>query len=97
MFETAAIKSSRPDADYNIEALLSRIKALEERIAKGNFTVSVVSGKTESVAKKEEPVKYEKTVEEEPKSSAIVENKPYINSVSINELKALEEEILQLV
>ena len=29
IFETAAIKASRPDYDYNIDALLARIKALE--------------------------------------------------------------------
>ncbi len=38
VFETAAIKSSRPDSDYNIDALMSRIKALEENVQKGNFS-----------------------------------------------------------
>ena len=31
LFETAAIKAAKPEADYNIDALLSRIKALEEK------------------------------------------------------------------
>ena len=35
VFETAAIKATRADADYNIDALMSRIKALEEKVEKG--------------------------------------------------------------
>ncbi len=37
VFETACIKASMPSADYNIDALLSRISALEKRLAEGNF------------------------------------------------------------
>lgn len=37
IFETAAIKASRPQEDYNIEALMTRIKILEEKISTGNF------------------------------------------------------------
>ncbi|MBQ9782152.1 MAG: DNA polymerase III subunit gamma/tau, partial [Clostridia bacterium] len=62
IFEAAAIKAARPDADYNIEALMSRIKALEDKVKEG---IKVVSGQPE--IKKEfvsnvEPVKTE-TVE----------------------------------
>lgn len=42
VFETAAIKSARPDADYSIDALLARIKALEDKLEKG---IPVVEGK----------------------------------------------------
>lgn len=35
VFETAAVKSTKPESDYDIEALLSRIKTLEEKIEKG--------------------------------------------------------------
>ena len=38
LFETAVMKASMPQTDYDIEALLSRIAALEEKIAKGDFT-----------------------------------------------------------
>lgn len=34
LFETAAVKASRPAADYNIDALLARIKTLEDTVAK---------------------------------------------------------------
>lgn len=37
VFETAAIKCAKPDADYNIDALMSRIKDLEKKINEGNF------------------------------------------------------------
>ncbi len=43
VFETAAIKSARPQADYNIDALLSRIKTLEDRLDSGNFNVNTVN------------------------------------------------------
>lgn len=36
VFLTACIKASMPSADYNIDALLSRISALEKRLAEGN-------------------------------------------------------------
>lgn len=32
-FETSAVKASKPDSDYNIDALLSRIKTLEDKIS----------------------------------------------------------------
>lgn len=32
IFETATIKASKPDADYNIDALISRISALENKL-----------------------------------------------------------------
>ena len=38
VFLTACIKASMPSADYNIDALLSRISALEKRLAEGNFS-----------------------------------------------------------
>ncbi len=41
VFETAAVKASLPQADYNIDALMARISALEKKIEEGNFTVKV--------------------------------------------------------
>lgn len=38
VFLTACIKASMPSADYNIDALLSRISALEKRLAEGDFS-----------------------------------------------------------
>ena len=43
VFETAAVKATKPETDYNIEALLSRIKTLEDKIEKGEFKVVWVS------------------------------------------------------
>ena len=37
LFETAVLKSSMPEADYDIEALIARISALEEQLKKGVF------------------------------------------------------------
>ncbi|MBO7214702.1 MAG: DNA polymerase III subunit gamma/tau, partial [Clostridia bacterium] len=41
VLETALIKASMPDVDYNIDALLSRIKVLEEKLA--NFELNGVT------------------------------------------------------
>lgn len=37
ILECACIKSSEPEADYNIDALMSRISALEKTLAEGGF------------------------------------------------------------
>ena len=57
VFETASIKASMPQADYDIDALLSRIKTLEDRLEKGNFTLKtpVVAQSKESVEEKVVP------------------------------------------
>ncbi|MBQ3115684.1 MAG: DNA polymerase III subunit gamma/tau [Clostridia bacterium] len=72
VFETAAIKATRPDADYDINALLSRIKTLEEKLEKG---VPVAYQMAEKVIEKKpiEPIK--------------IEQKEKINSVTAEELK----------
>lgn len=38
--ETAVLKSAMPQTDYNIDALISRISALEKKIEEGNFAPS---------------------------------------------------------
>ena len=53
VFETAAVKASLPQTDYNIDALLARISALENKLEKGEFAVKQVADvKTESKAGK---------------------------------------------
>ena len=44
LFETAVVKASKPQTDYDINALMERIKTLEEKVNNGNFSV-----KTEEV------------------------------------------------
>ncbi len=60
LFETAVLKASMPETDYNIDALLSRIDALEKKVANG----VVVQNGGGSVELKEQPATVE-TVEEE--------------------------------
>lgn len=38
LFETAAVKAAKPETDYDIDALLSRIKTLEDKLAAGAFS-----------------------------------------------------------
>ena len=40
LFETAVLKVSMPKQDYDIEALLTRIAALEKRLEEGNFVAN---------------------------------------------------------
>jgi DNA polymerase III gamma/tau subunit len=51
LFETAVLKASMPQEDYDIEGLLARIAALEEKIAGG-----VVMQKTGDMVEMSEPV-----------------------------------------
>lgn len=70
VFETAAVKAARPTADYDIDALLSRITKLENelnRIKTGEIQVEKTE-KTENVApalNAEEEYRYQKTSENE--------------------------------
>ncbi len=50
VFETAAIKAAKPESDYNIDALLSRITKLENDIKNNKFAV-VEQEKTEQATK----------------------------------------------
>lgn len=43
IFETAAIKAARPDTDYDFDALLSRIKTLEDRM--NNLNIAAIAAK----------------------------------------------------
>ena len=45
VFETAAVKATRPDSDYNIEALMARIKKLEDIVSSGTFAQGNVNTK----------------------------------------------------
>lgn len=86
IFETAAIKATKPDADYNIDALLSRIKALELKLEKGAITVTAEPEKA-AWQERVQPVKQE--VKEQAKREIAVEETPKraISSVSLEELK----------
>lgn len=56
VFETAAVKAARPDTDYDFDALLSRIKTLEEKIEKANVKVSVAPVRTEDFGLEPPPI-----------------------------------------
>ena len=55
LFETAVLKASMPQADYDIEALIARIATLEKKLENGEFTVKT-EGRYEMKAPKSEPV-----------------------------------------
>ena len=72
-FETASIKATRPENDYDIDALMARIKTLEDKIKNG--IVATVKEEKPQVVQQEKPV-VESKVE-----------KVNIADVSINDLK----------
>lgn len=62
VFETAALKATKPDADRNIDALIARIKALEDKIA--NISSSDIKAvKPETAIKTKNPKESEEVGE----------------------------------
>lgn len=88
IFETAAIKASMPSVDYNIDALMARIKNVEDKIA----GLGAVSGIINKVAFDYVDIKNEKE-SEQPKDEPVnrveevVSKKTSIDSIEKNELK----------
>ncbi len=66
LFETAVLKASMPEADYDIEALIARVAELEKRLEEGVF-VKNEGGRVEMNATatlvEDSPLPVEKTVE----------------------------------
>ncbi|MCD8309070.1 MAG: DNA polymerase III subunit gamma/tau [Clostridia bacterium] len=69
--ETAVLKCALPQADYNIDALISRISALEDKIAGGNFAPAASYVKPQAEPEKKEEIKEE--VKAEPKAKVKAE------------------------
>jgi hypothetical protein len=62
LFETAILKASMPQNDYDIEALISRVAELEKRLDNGEFTVKD-GGRVETKEQFEEAKPVAKAVE----------------------------------
>ena len=89
IFETAAVKASKPDSDYDMDALLARIKELENAVQKG-VKVVIDSG-TFNVEKNVE----EKNATEQTKTPVIVEDTKEIEPVTENKRLSLQEISIQ--
>ena len=77
VFETSSIKASKPESDYDIDALLSRVKELEVKVNEGVKVQIETANLCVEPEKKATPIKKEQ-------SSAI---KQSISNVSLDELK----------
>ena len=64
--ETALVKLSSPELDFSMEALLSRIAALESAVKKGIKVTAVAPKEVKSEPKPEKEEKVEEIVDEEP-------------------------------
>ncbi|MBO4594153.1 MAG: DNA polymerase III subunit gamma/tau [Clostridia bacterium] len=90
LFESVAVKAAKPDSDYSIDALLARIKELENRLSEieksgvavvpANETSEIVEEESESIPTDEEKApEYKPTV----KSSEEIEIKDLIGTLLI--------------
>ncbi len=86
LFETAVLKASMPKTDYDIEALLTRIAALEKRLEEGVVVRAEVPVSTQ--AKAEEG----KKVDAENSKKAKIEEKKNTDEPFIPELEAPPDE-----
>lgn len=66
VLETALIKCAMPENDYNIDALLSRIKTLEDKLASGDFECKKIEVKPIKEEVKRQEVKGEESLKTEP-------------------------------
>ena len=57
LFETALLKASKPDADYDINAILSRLSVLEQKIANGDIVVNSKENNNKQTIVKQETKK----------------------------------------
>lgn len=83
IFETASIKACKPDSDYDIDAILARIKELETKLENG-VKVQLENTKNVMLEQKDAEVQEEKN---ETQTPTISESKKPIYSVPIEELK----------
>ncbi len=84
VFETASIKACKPDTDYNIDAILARMKDLEGKLENG---VKIQVEKTKTVAPVKEPTSIKEEKVEEQVSSENSIKKQFVSEVSVEELK----------
>ena len=90
IFETASIKASKPDNDYNVDALLSRIKTLEDKINGinvQNLAVQKVERVEDIKPNHTEEIKEQVNQIKEQKVEKVASTKPSIQSISIDELR----------
>lgn len=80
VFETAAVKACRPDSDYDMNALLARIKELELKVEQG---VKIELAKVPTPIKADNDTIEVKEIEQEP----IIINKKDINRLPISSMQ----------
>jgi len=106
VLETALIKASFPEADYNIDSLISRLNELEKRLSDGRgYAVREEKKEAENLKreteeeteKKEEKIEKNKEAfyDEEPKSDGEAEYKEPTESAKIAEEKREEKTAFQ--
>ena len=99
VFETASVKAARPDCDLNIDALIARIKKLEDALSNGAFSMVKQQQVVATPKLEKEPIKEEiKKLEREEKVVEVAVEQPKeviqekkdkvsIQAVSIQDLK----------
>ncbi len=91
LFETAVLKASMPEADYDIQSLISRVESLEKRLAEGDFAVPKMQNDGDRVATNSASVA--ETVEKQPTAPAVEEpSAPIVEEPLLPPLEAPPDE-----
>ncbi|MBR4419877.1 MAG: DNA polymerase III subunit gamma/tau, partial [Clostridia bacterium] len=88
VFETALIKSSLPQNDYNIDALLARVKSLEEKLnafESGGIKIAKVEAPKEVIVNEPKVETIKETIKVEPKIE--VKEEPKAIEINVEEPK----------
>ena len=95
VFETASVKACRPECDYDMDALMARMKELELKLQDG-VKVSLSNAQLESASDKEQPIPAQseskindmvKTAEKEEIDEQMPKEKSDLSSISDADLK----------
>lgn len=96
LFETALIKASKPQVDYNIDALMSRIKELEDKIIQGNFTVGIsgVKPSSDRIEEKKENLSITDVTEEEVKARLLINLRKNVSEMLWNIMQTVKVKVI---
>lgn len=86
VFETAAVKAARPDSDLSIDALVARIKKLEDALEKGVFSKVVVQTPIVQTASNENKI-------ETKESNQTFEQRNPLNEVDVKNVEKKQEKV----
>lgn len=95
VIETAVVKASMPETDYNIDALVARVNELEEKLNNAPFAAPPApepQAERKKEAQTASPVQEPPVCEEEPVFTSYAEEEPVFDEYSFSSEKAYESD-----